>query len=308
MTSVCANFISKKFAAVMQGVFVVAIIFFASPLSVMAGWSEEKSRAEIHSKDAKEKQGILSMIKRKRDKRRLSDVERMARNEPNSYIRHQAISVLCDIDDPKSAEALADIALNATDEGDRQVAISGVSLLLKKERAVPVLIKGLKDNDSTVRIRAAHALAKFGDYSGEAILIEGARDSNFGVAGQAVNALGYVNTEASRALLKDMASRIYPGHYHAKAACRRLEYTNAPKENYLSMAREDLKTKYPDVHMVALEKLADLGTPEAMSLLYSVANDQAHPAFRSARNILLYKRFIKEEDFWTPNLTPPSSK
>ncbi|MBL8058776.1 MAG: HEAT repeat domain-containing protein [Anaerolineales bacterium] len=179
----------------------------------------------------------------------------------SALARGEAVALLEVIDDPRAAEALAEVAGRA--EHDQLRCAAALALARRRDaRAVPFLIQGLTCHDAELRGDAAEALGEMGDPRAVEPLIQTMRmDGQPAPRWKAMTALGRLgDPRAVKALTDQLA-----GLLELPAA----DWAPPTANDYGDQPRQLIWTTC----MHALEALERLGDPRALPFLERLAHE-----------------------------------
>jgi len=193
-----------------------------------------------------------------------------AMDDPDDKVKIRAISSLRIL---KAKQALGRIRKGISKTENRgiiKVSLAGLAAL-GGPSDIAVLEKFLSHADESVRIVAAGGIALLGDYQAQDILLAGT-DSNSPIAKkEATYLLGFVNTAKAKERLQDIINDP-DGQWksYAKMALAQHELRNRSIARQLDILEALTSDKNQRVGQWAVEKLADMNSPQGNAILRKV--------------------------------------
>ncbi len=202
-------------------------------------------------------------------------------------VRKRAIDALRRLADTRGAPRLRELVKSNQDRGILKLSMIALGKL-GANADVARLRPFLNDADESVRVVAAGSLAMLGDLEGQDLLLEATHSGNPMAQKNATYALGFVDTPAATARLQEILDDPQ-GHWKSYAA--------------MALAQQDLAIAPPDMQAQqlaklaggqdrqvtdwALERLTDLGTPEAVAETAKLANRAGRVGWRAQLQLAL---------------------
>jgi len=208
-----------------------------------------------------------------------------AMDDPDDKVKVRAISSLRIL---KAKQALGKIRKGISktkNKGIIKASLAGLAAL-GNPSDITILEKFLSHADESVRIVAAGGLALLGDYQAQDILLAASDSSSPIAKKEATYLLGFVNTAKAKGRLVDIINDP-DGQWksYAKMALAQHELRNKSIAQQLGILETLANDKNPRVGQWAVEKLADMSSPQANAILRKVEKYDNRPG-RKAKRIL----------------------
>lgn len=185
----------------------------------------------------------------------------------NKGLRMLSAYAVGKIHDARAMDPLLKMLETARDEETRGAATFGLGFL-GNSKAVPFLENELKNDSQRIRIAAATALGLLSNSAGFDEALKDTYSENTNIRTSAVEALGVIGDKRAAPRLKEMIDDPRLGwKSEAILSLKQIEIRNLPEGQRLSAFKQCLFDTNKGIVGWAIQSLADLGTPEALSLL-----------------------------------------
>lgn len=138
---------------------------------------------------------------------------------------------------------------------------------LKNKDAAPQMKAVLADPDQHLRVLAATALGVLGNNEGLDVALDGTRSDNESLVLVSIQALGMIGDARALPRLDEMTLASDAWQSDIELTRKQIEYANVGPEKRVELLRGHFDDPSRHVAEWAITALADLGTPEAISLL-----------------------------------------
>ncbi|MEO8605495.1 MAG: HEAT repeat domain-containing protein [bacterium] len=207
--------------------------------------------------------------------------------DPDVRVRRRAATALRILADPGAAPRLRELVRTEPDLGVLKTALAGLGRLGQK-RDVHLIAPFIGHSDEGVRVVAAGSLAMLGDERALALVLQATTSADPGVQKSATYALGFFQAAAAgdrlQAILADPQ-----GAWKSYALIAQAERALAGKSAAAQVAALDglANGRSRTLAEWSVDRLTDIGSPDAADVLRKVRNRQTPVAQLAARRLLL---------------------
>ncbi len=138
---------------------------------------------------------------------------------------------------------------------------------LKNKDAIPQVKAALADPEQYTRILAATALGALENHDGLDEALNGTRSDNQTLVYISIQALGMIGDPKALPRLEELIRGSASWNSEIELTKKQIAYANVAPEKRIDVLRGHLEDPYRNVAEWAVTTLADLGTPESISLL-----------------------------------------
>lgn len=187
--------------------------------------------------------------------------------------------------DSRALPHLVAMLAPSNDDMVKGAALMGLGYLKNKD-ALPQVKAALADPDQNTRILAATALGALGNHEGLDEALNGTRSDNQSLVLVSIQALGMIGDAGALPRLDEMTKASDAWQSDIQLARKQIEYANAGPEKRIELLRGHLNDSSRHVAEWSVTALADLGTPEAISVLEEKAQaDKSRTGYLAQRKL-----------------------
>lgn len=190
----------------------------------------------------------------------------------NEDVRFSSALALGLIGDSRALPHLAALLGPGGDQTSKGAALIALGRLKNKDAVLQVKAV-LADPDPNIRVLAATTLGALGNHEGLDVALDGTRSDDQSLVLVSIQAIGLIGDARALPRLEEMNQASDAWQSDIELARKQIEYAGAGPEKRVKVLRGHLDDQSRHVAEWAVTALADLGTPEAISVLEEKARD-----------------------------------